>query len=93
MRNFEVSNPTISQTLLAIKRARIRWGLRPLPAGAELVGEYRDDHRMGAAMRLANGSLVCGAAGCIGCIPSTTALLDREALELEMEAAGLEVGR
>lgn len=46
-----------------IDMARTYWGPGPLPAGAEIIGGYSDNRRVGALIKLANGHLVCGYSG------------------------------
>lgn len=48
--------------------ARGYWGPMSLPAGAEMIGGYSDDHRAGALIELASGAWVCGNAGSISTV-------------------------
>jgi hypothetical protein len=67
--------------------AKSYWGPIPLPAGAEIIGGYSDNHRAGALIELANGNWVCGSAGSISAVPlkpTTT-----EELREARQAAGL----
>ena len=52
-----------------VPMARIYWGPRPLPEGAEIVGGYSDEKRAGALILLKNGNVVCGISGEISSIP------------------------
>lgn len=48
--------------------AKLYWGPGPLPNGAEIIGGYSDRRHAGALIRLANGNLVCGNAGCVAVV-------------------------